>query len=51
MNGHGFRKNKTPTLLLQTEQTNQEASAALILIICVHVEHFSGAAPGVMVEQ
>lgn len=50
MNGHGFRK-QTNILLLQAEQTNQEASAALIPIICVHVEHFSGAAPGVMVEQ
>lgn len=48
MNGHGFGKS---SLLLQTEQTNQEGDRALIPIMCVHIEHFSGAAPGVMVEQ
>lgn len=48
MNGHGFRKS---SLLLRTEETNQEGGTALIPIMCVHIEHFSGAAPGVMVEQ
>lgn len=48
MNGHSFRKS---SLLLQTEQKNPEGNTALIPIMCVHIEHFSGAAPGVMVEQ
>lgn len=31
--------------------TNEEGGTQLILIICLHVEHFSGVAPRVMVEQ
>lgn len=38
-------------VLVQTEQIHQAGCTRLILIIYVHVERVSGAAPGVMEEQ